>query len=503
MTIQSNLPLIWAETGGGSGGVSDPGDAKYSTGWVAEIPTYQNFNFVLQNHSKNFLVLAEGGTFKWEDDIEYFPGAQVIQGTTLYTCIAQHTNVDPTTDSTHSYWVLGYAYGTNSANLTYKEGLYIYDVNSRGTTTWDGNDITLQNSNALIALNTQNGSNNLVFGNVSGDLVVQNVATTTSPDGRSLTGNNKVFHQGHPPIQSEVLGTIPENPSNGLLYGRKDSSWVEVSATKVQEFPPQPVAGNGNGWYNLQDGELYIDVNDGDSSQWVPASNPKTSDIEPDINIARAGRKNIIINGDLGSTSRVNQRFFDGNWAGVSVGIYGYDRWKKSATASSIDQIVEEFNFVPNSQYVLSGVNITEEVLTSPASGNWLITVPDDAEKIQLEKVSSEYPTATEFEFRGRTEEKILCMRYYEVSWNTQTIASSYASAGAENLYFPVEYKVEKRVPPTLTRFGSFTASRVASYTAGYPSVEGFSLDVVSSSSGRVWLQSTDSSMYIASDAEL
>lgn len=295
MTTQTNLSLIWAATGG----VTDPGDVKYSTGWIAEIPTFQNFNFVLQNHSKNQLALAEKGQFDWEGVITYVPGAQVIKNSTLYTCITSHTNQDPETDNTHSYWVFGYAWGTNSAALTYKEGMYIHEVNTKGNTTWDGNDITIQNNNSVIAYNTTDANDNLVMGNIAGKMRIKNVATQAVPDGRNLSDGHELFHEGHPPIQSEVAGTIPANPIDGILYGRKDANWVEVTATKVQEFPPQPVAGNGSGWYNLQDGELYIDVNDGDSSQWVPASNPKTFDIEPDINIARAGRKNVIINSSM------------------------------------------------------------------------------------------------------------------------------------------------------------------------------------------------------------
>ena len=66
MTNHVNLDLIWADTGG----VTDPGDVKYSTGWVAEIPTFQNFNFVLQNHSVNLLSDAERGQHTWDAGVQ-------------------------------------------------------------------------------------------------------------------------------------------------------------------------------------------------------------------------------------------------------------------------------------------------------------------------------------------------------------------------------------------------------------------------------------------------
>ena len=329
MTDQVNLPLVWADTGG----VTDPGNLKYSTGWISEIPTYQNFNFVLQNQTKNLLALAEKGQFGWESTIVYTKGAQVIKNFTLYTCITGHTNQDPALDATHSYWTLGYAYGTNSANLVASHGLLIDEVNTVVLDKWDGNALTINNVNALIAFNTTGAFDNYVFGNVKGEFVVVNVGNTEPPDGRSidpvLNNSWKIFHEGHPPIQSEVVGTIPTEPQDGTLYARRNGNWIEVSATKVQEFPPQPVVGNGNGWYNLQDGELYIDINDGDSSQWVPASNPKTFDIEPDINIARAGRKNLLINGCM----RIWQRGI--TWS-LTEGNQGYliDRWFASVSGS-------------------------------------------------------------------------------------------------------------------------------------------------------------------------
>lgn len=408
MTQQVNLDKVWADTGG----VTDPGDIKYSTGWVAEIPTYQNFNFVLQNHSKNLLSLAEKGRFEWEPLITYKPGAQVIKGFVQYTCILEHSNQDPELDTLHNYWILGYAWGADAVNTTPVDGLYISDINARIINQWNGNDITLRNENALIGLGTNDASDNLVLGNVAGELVVANVGTSTVPDDRVITpgnGSDRIFHEGHPPVQSEVAGTIPENPQDGKLYGRRDANWVEVTATVVQEFPPQPVLGNGSGWYNLQDAELYIDINDGDSSQWVPASNPKTFDIEQEIVEARGGRKNIIINGDM----RVNQRGFDGIWANLAVGEYGYDRWKKSATVNSIDQVVEDGNYTPLATYILSGTNVTEQDIIAPVSGHWTITVTDNATKVQVELKSQKYPKATDFEYRSIGEEISLCQRYF------------------------------------------------------------------------------------------
>jgi len=115
--------------------------------------------------------------------------------------------------------------------------------------------------------------------------------------------------------------------------------------------------------------------------------------------------RNILINGEV---TRINQRGFDGNWAGLSTGEYGYDRWKK-ADASNISQIVEEGNFIPDAEYVLSGTNVTTQVVTAPSSGNWTITVPNTASYVQLERGS----VASPFEHRPYGLELSLCQRYY------------------------------------------------------------------------------------------
>jgi hypothetical protein len=116
------------------------------------------------------------------------------------------------------------------------------------------------------------------------------------------------------------------------------------------------------------------------------------------------GRKNLIINGSM----KVNQRGFDGNWAGASIYDYGYDRWFKNG--SQLDQVVEAINYTPSTTYTLSGTNVTTQQLTSPASGDWHVYAPFDATNVQLELGS----VATDFEHRSYGEELALCQRYYQ-----------------------------------------------------------------------------------------
>lgn len=116
------------------------------------------------------------------------------------------------------------------------------------------------------------------------------------------------------------------------------------------------------------------------------------------------GYRNIILNGD----KRINQRGFSGVWSSISVGDYGYDRWKK-VDATNMSQTIEAGDFIPSATYTLSGTGITTQQLTAPASGNWAITVLQTATNIQLEFGS----VATPFEKRHIAAELAMCQRYY------------------------------------------------------------------------------------------
>ena len=289
MTTPTGLELVWAV----SGGYEDPGEQKYQLGWVAEIPTFQNFNWVLQNLDKAKLSFAEKDVHPWQDRINYKDGARVVKGDVIYTCITEHNNLagdntqDPELDTSRSYWTNGTMFSSKPSpfsNLHSSDGVYIDEVNAKTNTTdadWEGNELTLSNKYSVIALNSTNSyHDNWVFGNVKGELVAVNVGEKVRADpavklAPSDDNNSyRIYHEGYRPTQEDVQNTIPKNPLDGFTYGRKDNSWVLVASSHVGSAPPPPTNGLGTVWYNLDDGTLYMDIDDGDSSQWVPASPP-------------------------------------------------------------------------------------------------------------------------------------------------------------------------------------------------------------------------------------
>ncbi len=135
---------------------------------------------------------------------------------------------------------------------------------------------------------------------------------------------------------------------------------------------------------------------------------------------AGLNRKNILINGNM----TINQRGFDGDYSGISVDDYGYDRWKKSA--GGITQVVEDGNYTYDTVYTISGTNVTTTQLTSPSSGHWSIEVGETASMVQLEEGS----VTTDFEYRSIGEELALCQRYYSKSYSPEVAPGTITRSG-------------------------------------------------------------------------
>ena len=293
MTVQQGLSLVWASTGG----VTDPGDVKYQTGWIAEIPTYQNFNWVLQNATKNLLSLAESGAHAWEATIAYEENARVIDGATHYYCIVANTNQQPSLDTLGNYWSLSPTYGGTPSITNSKLGLTLDYANpDTSNNLWNGNAMTMAGHKTTIGFVTT--AKTWLLSNVNSEMVLVDTGAVTVPDSRNIApgqaGVSRLFHEAHAPIQSEVDGTIPQEPQDGILYARRNDSWVEVTSTTIATAPPPPVQGAGAEWYNLDDGQLYIDIDDGNTSQWVPASPPNVIDFSgPEEAIVDADKINF------------------------------------------------------------------------------------------------------------------------------------------------------------------------------------------------------------------
>ena len=184
--------------------------------------------------------------------------------------------------------------------------------------------------------------------------------------------------------------------------------------------------------------------------------------------------RNILINGNLA----VNQRGL--SIASVATGAYGEDRWKK--TAGGMTQIIEGANYLPSTEYTLSGTNVTTQQITSPASGDWTLPdIPVTARLIQLELGD----TATPFEHRSYGQELALCQRYYEVGGAS---AISYNSSGAALQRAGVYFATTKRASPVVSVTRTGGAATGGSATSIFPERNGFVLGFSSTGASQEWV---------------
>ena len=200
---------------------------------------------------------------------------------------------------------------------------------------------------------------------------------------------------------------------------------------------------------------------------------------------------NLLINGDR----LINQREFAAGQPAANV--YGADRWKGSADGLQIEQVVENTESLDELATIswqggtgTASVNgqsglISGETFTLTTSGNYSVIVPTDASKIKLEYGNTETP----YQSRPIAEELALCQRYYEKSYNLDTLAGSPSTfAGASSGYLPVEatvklriegcgFVVTKRDTPSVTIYSPFSgAAGAIAFNSG--------LDVLSAPSG-------------------
>ena len=143
MTDQQSLPNIWASD---NSGVEVVDAAKYSSGWVAEIPTYQNFNYVLQTTTKNILAFAEKNVYQWENSINYSTGSKAsdTDGHTYYAFQPSY-NMDPSADlaGAKNSWKRAPSLG-NSADINDRDtGFHLNNVDTSNTGAWLGQSQTV------------------------------------------------------------------------------------------------------------------------------------------------------------------------------------------------------------------------------------------------------------------------------------------------------------------------------------------------------------------------
>lgn len=100
----TDINKIWAS----SGDRHSPDDAKIALGYIVEIPTLQQFNWMINKIDQAIAHINQHGLAVWDSITEYEGGLGWAQGSdgNLYFCKTTNTNQDPTLDTVETYWQL-------------------------------------------------------------------------------------------------------------------------------------------------------------------------------------------------------------------------------------------------------------------------------------------------------------------------------------------------------------------------------------------------------------
>jgi len=180
------------------------------------------------------------------------------------------------------------------------------------------------------------------------------------------------------------------------------------------------------------------------------------------------GRKNLIINGRLGTNTMVNQRGFASGT--LSDGVYGFDRWVSASgssvlalnaddvtlTSGKLLQFIEDPHISGKQITVSAKVNsgtLTGRVGTGAIAFQTLpftITAPSGNLRLELVGNGAQFTdvqvelgyVATDFEHRSYGEELALCQRYLEVftssgvAYHSMSQGSCHSSQGNALIQF-------------------------------------------------------------------
>lgn len=156
------------------------------------------------------------------------------------------------------------------------------------------------------------------------------------------------------PFNGQVI--FETDTLNALVYRSATTSWAILGGSTVASDPPVG-AGNGNFWWDSDNGKLYIYYQDGNSGQWVSVMPAQTA-----VEVAN----NVIINGAF----EINQRAFTST---TTNGAYGFDRWKLFYSGGSVTYSSQAFTVGAAPVAGYEAQNYARLVTTGYTSSGWAI----------------------------------------------------------------------------------------------------------------------------------
>lgn len=129
ITKPSDISKPWARLGD----KTEPADVKKDQGWIEEIPTFQDFNWILNRADTAIAHINQMGIPHWDNETEYqLNKSLTIRNNKLYVAVSTHTNQDPASDTVEAYWRFLLDFTRKSKpqlNITGLSGGWAVDVN--------------------------------------------------------------------------------------------------------------------------------------------------------------------------------------------------------------------------------------------------------------------------------------------------------------------------------------------------------------------------------------
>ncbi|WNL34064.1 phage tail protein [Arcobacter cryaerophilus gv. pseudocryaerophilus] len=299
------------------------------------------------------------------------------------------------------------------------------------------------------------------------DLTIKIFLEVTNADSVTLKVDDSVVLATRKFVLSELKKYALINGDETKRFKVADAVELNEAITKKQ-FDDNAVKLSGN--------QTIAGTKTFSSSPIVPTPNANTHAVNKDyVDTKPSGFKNLIIN----PNKTINQR----GTTGTALNTYYQDRWAGNGSGG-LYQKIENVNIQISGTYTISWTgtakctisdstnNTTYTVISSNLDSGAKITLTanryvkiefssTDFTNVQLEFGSA----ATSFEQRPFSLEISLCQRYYEKSYSlntppaTVTFLDAIVGDASQVSDINCEFKIEKRVKPTITFYSALTGT--------------------------------------------
>jgi len=232
-TVKPDLTRVWA-SGAPGANIEDPdttSPGKFAAGWTAEIPPFENFNFLQQLFTQGLAYVNENGLGEWDTDTTY-PIKGIVRGSdgNYYEALVEQNGNDPISDIVNwKLWFTDYSSMKAGRKNMIVDGVinYWYEGVSQTSSGYGSDTMYLNENSGTTKINTQEP---LVLGVDLPEIptaryVARTVVTSVAGSGNFCSKSQRI----------ESVRTLSGTTATFSLYCKADSS-KNIAIEFVQNF---------------------------------------------------------------------------------------------------------------------------------------------------------------------------------------------------------------------------------------------------------------------------